>query len=175
MKHTGKSVLARAVSRKMQREAIDVDEEVERLHAEESSRRRSVRDIYRLDGGKTFQRLEATACGNAARTGEPVVVATGGGLCDNDKAIAQLDRGVIVALDADPELLFRRIIRKGIPAFMSAKTRPEAWVEFQNLYRRRSARYREMAHIIVRVDDRPPDEMAAELLVLIEEHLNGGK
>ena len=175
MKHTGKSLLAKVVAGKTGRRVIDVDEEIERLHAAESARRLSVRDIYGLDGGKTFGRLETVACSRAAATQNPVIVATGGGLCDNHAACAELDSGMIIALEADPELLFKRIIKRGIPAFMSASTRSEAWEEFLDLFQRRSARYREMADVIVEVHERPPKEVAAELAIRIEEYLHGGK
>jgi len=104
-----------------------------------------------------------------------VVVATGGGLCDNVEAVAQLRCGVIIALEVDPELLFNRIIRNGIPAFMSARTTAEARDEFADLHRRRSALYREMSDIVVAVGNQQPAEAAAEVILRIEEHINGGK
>ena len=175
VKHTGKSHLAKLIANRMNRGLIDIDEKVEQMYAAEFGERLAVREIYRRDDGQTFQRLEARACNKAIRSPEMVVVATGGGLCDNTEAVAQLQCGVIVALEADPELLFNRIIRHGIPAFMSASTTAEAKSEFADLHRRRSALYREMSDIVVAVGDQQPSEAAAEVILRIKEHIHGGK
>ena len=102
-------------------------------------------------------------------------MAAGGGLCDNGEAVAELQSGFIVALEADPDLLFKRIIRNGIPAFMSASTSAEARVEFADLHRRRLVLYREMSDVVVEVGDRQPAEIAAEVIMRVEEHVHGGK
>ncbi len=175
VKHTGKSHLAKLIANRMNRGVIDIDEMVEQMYAAEFGERLVVREIYRRDDGQTFRRLEADACSKATRTPEMVVVATGGGLCDNAEAVAQLRCGVIIALEVDPELLFNRIIRNGIPAFMSARTTAEARDEFADLHRRRSALYREMSDIVVAVGNQQPAEAAAEVILRIEEHINGGK
>ncbi len=175
VKHTGKSHLAKLIAGRMNRGLIDIDEEIEQMYAAEFGERLVVREIYRRDDGQTFRRLEADACSNAARSPKLVVIATGGGLCDNAEAVAQLRLGVAVALDADPELLFNRIIRNGIPAFMSASTTAEARDEFEDLHRRRSILYREMSDIVVEVGDGEPTEAATEVILRIEEHIHGGK
>ena len=103
VKHTGKSHVARLVAGGMNRGLIDIDEKIEQMYAVQSGERLVVRDIYRHDDGQIFRRLETEACSRAARSPEPVVVATGGGVCDNSEAIAELRSGLIVALEADPE------------------------------------------------------------------------
>lgn len=175
LKHTGKSSLAKLIAGRMNSGLIDIDEKVEQMYAAEFGERLVVREIYRRDDGQTFRRLEADACSNAARSSKPVVVATGGGLCDNAEAVAQLRWGVVVALEADPELLFNRIIRNGMPAFMSASTVAGAKNEFEDLHRRRSILYREMSDIVVEIGDRQPTEAATEVILRIEEHIHGGK
>jgi len=175
VKHTGKSRIARLVARGMNRSPVDIDEQVEQMYVAEFRELLAVRDIYRRDDGQTFRRLEAAACGQAGRSPEPVVVATGGGLCDNSEAVAELRSGFIVALEVDPELLFKRIVRNGIPAFMSASTSAEARVEFADLHRRRLVLYREMSDVVVEAGDRQPAEIAAEVIMRVEEHVHGGK
>lgn len=172
VKNTGKSVLAPLVAGRTNRVSFDTDAEVVRLHAKETGRRETVRAIFRVDGGITFRRLEAIACAAAARSTERVVVATGGGVCDNPDAIAPLTSGLIVMLETDAAVLFSRIMRRGIPAFLSARTRSEAREEFMELYHRRSERYRTMAHISMEVGNRRPEEDAAELAERIEEYVH---
>ncbi len=159
----------------MNRGLIDIDEKIEQMYAAESGERLVVREIYRRDDGRIFRQLETAACSKAARRSEPVVVATGGGVCDNAEAIAELRSGLIVALEADPELLFNRIIRNGIPAFMSASTKAEARGEFADLHRRRSVFYREISNVVVEVGGRQPAEVAAEVILRIEEYVDGRK
>jgi len=175
VKHTGKSHVAKLIAKMTNRRLIDIDEAITDLYAAESGHRLVVRDIYGRDDGQSFRRLEAVACSQAAESAEPVVVATGGGVCDNSNAVAALQDGLIVALEAEPLLLFNRIMERGIPAFMKAGTRAEAWTEFEDLHRRRSALYREMTDVVVEVSDRSPQEVAAEVIIRIEEHIHGGK
>lgn len=172
VKNTGKSVLAPLVAAHSNRVSVDTDAEVVRLHADETGRRDTVRAIFRSDGGVTFRRLEAIACTAAACSRERLVVATGGGLCDNPDAIAALTSGLIVALESDADLLFNRIMKRGIPAFLSARSRSEARGEFMELYQRRSELYRAMAHIRMQVGIRRPEEDAAELAERIEEYIH---
>lgn len=175
VKHTGKSHVAKLVARRMRCGIIDTDETVEQMYAAEYEERLIVRNIYRRDDGQTFRRLETAACRRATRSLETVVVATGGGVCDNSEAIAELRSGFIVTLEADPEMLFNRIIRNGIPAFLSAGTIAEARIEFADLHERRSILYREMSDIAVEASGRQPEEVAAEVIIRIEEHVHGGK
>ena len=175
MKHTGKSLLAKLVAREMDRDVLDIDDEIERLYFAAAGRKAGVRTIYGLDDGATFRRLEAEACRLVRETPYPLIVATGGGLCDNADAVAELSSSLTIVLDAPADVLFARIIRKGIPAFLSADNNTKAWQEFERLYRRRSALYQAMADGVVEVNDRPPAEIVAELVIRIEEHLDGGQ
>jgi len=173
VKGSGKSHIGRLVARSTGRSFIDTDSEVERDYALEAGRTLAVRDIYRIDEGHTFRRLEAMVCRSIAARSGPVIVATGGGVCDNQGAAAELSAGIVVALQADSALLFRRILRKGLPPFLA--NRSEAQTEFEQLHRRRWAIYEAMAQIVVDVNDRPPAEIAAEIVIRLEEFLHGGK
>lgn len=153
---------------------VDVDAEIVKRHRRSSGDDLSVREIYRTDGGATFRELEADICREASKSG-PVVIAAGGGLCDNAAARAYLDKAVMIALEAEAAVLFRRIMRRGIPSFMRARSREAAWVEFQSLHERRSAEYRKIAHMTIDTGDRSPGEVATLATRYIREGLNGGK
>lgn len=175
VKNTGKSVLARLVAERLGWSYADVDELIERAYAAHSGTRSTVRDIYRIDSGETFRRLEAEACRTAAQLAPPVIVAAGGGLCDNPEAVTQLEGCVVVTLEGDPRILFERIMRNGIPAYFTARTREDAREEFEQLHARRTERYRAISNVVFRVGDRRPAQTARELALKIKEHLNGGK
>jgi len=70
----GKSTLARKLSRRTGVRAVDTDAEVERMEGA------SVGDIFRYEGEERFRELERAVVERLAASGEPCIVATGGGL-----------------------------------------------------------------------------------------------
>ena len=175
VKSTGKSHLARMIARDLNVARLDTDERIADLYSDSSGDRIGVRAIYRIDDGTTFRKLEAIACAEAARSPTPLIVATGGGVCDNAAAVSEMRSGLVLALEAEPEFLFRRIMKHGIPAYMSATTTAEAWIEFRSLHARRQTLYRELSDFTVGVGGRREDEIAAEVRARIEESWDGGE
>lgn len=172
MKHSGKSSIGRRVAARLGRPFIDLDAEIEALDEREHGTARSVRTIYADSGETEFRRLEAAACA-AVRPG--AIVATGGGICDNQGALAAMADGLRLFLDDDCETLCRRIFAKGIPAFLDTRDKEEARSRFRALYARRTAIYRRLA--VMTADLRGLDLRAAVLEVTrrIEELTHGGK
>ena len=161
-------MVARTLAQSTNIDWLDTDLLVEQFYERKNGAALRVRDIYRLDNGETFRTLEAQACRNAAELAKPTVVATGGGLCDNAAALGFLAGRLVVALESDAETLFERIMRRGMPPYLSSRTREEAEQEFRRLHARRSARYREIALFTVDVVGLSPDEIAMEVLSNLE-------
>jgi shikimate kinase len=172
-KGSGKSVVGRRLAEALHRSFRDVDTVVEDLYEERATQRLVVREIYRLDDGTSFRALEAAACRRLAESAERLVVATGGGVCDNPDAARALAAGLVVHLQGDADLLFDRIIRNGIPAFIASSTPEEAREEYRAIHRARSARYREMAQITVEIGGSPVSEIVDILQAEIEEWFRG--
>lgn len=175
VKASGKTAVGRLVARRLQRRFIDLDDVIEELYADETGNRTPVREIYRIDNGASFRRLEAAACDSVARSQSPAVVASGGGVCDNEQAAGSLSGGLVVHIHVDQETLFERIMRRGVPPFLEAGSEDQAREAFAALYRRRTERYLELADVTVAVGTAPPQEVADLLVRRIEEHEDGRK
>ncbi|MEI8093379.1 MAG: shikimate kinase [Spirochaetales bacterium] len=137
MKHSGKSTLGSLAARKLGWTFLDLDTLLEAEHP--GAHRKTSREIYRELGQATFQHYEAQAATRVALrlASESVVLAWGGGTATNPTAVEALGRqGVLVLLDEKAEVLYERILRGGLPAFLS-KDHP--WEDFLRLYDERMA------------------------------------
>ncbi|MFW6288793.1 MAG: shikimate kinase, partial [Spirochaetota bacterium] len=145
MKHTGKSQHGMALAEALGWDFLDTDTLIQELDSTETGMRRTVRDIYREDGPGRFQQLEAAACRLAAERGDSLVIATGGGVCDNPVALASIAEGLLVHLVDSLESLSRRIFSRGIPAFLRTDDEATGRKRFRELYARRIASYDDIA------------------------------
>jgi shikimate kinase len=120
MKSSGKTTVGKLVAWKLGLRFTDVDAEVEQRYHEQTGEKLHFREIFKRHGKEHFRNLETAALQAlaGARGERPIVLATGGGLPLAEENRPLLKRlGVIVFLDAAPEVLLPRIIRGGIPAF----------------------------------------------------------
>jgi shikimate kinase len=102
MMGVGKSTVGARLAARLDRNFLDTDREVERVAG------RSVAEIFETAGEARFRALEAEAI-EAAST-DAAVVALGGGAIAQPGAIGRLrERGRIVFLMAEPEVLNDRI------------------------------------------------------------------
>ncbi len=137
MKHTGKSTLGKKLAQFRRQPFRDLDHLIEALPEAQG---RSAREVYRSGGKSLFQRLETLAASVAVQEMQtsPLVLAWGGGTIDNQTAVAQLSgQGILIHLKEAPEVLFDRILKGGLPAFLSPE---HPWEDFQALYLDRTAR-----------------------------------
>jgi shikimate kinase len=135
LKHTGKSSLGRLWAQRFGWDFYDLDHLLET----QAGGARTSRQIF-LDEGKTgFQQHETRAArfiANRLAQGR-AVLAWGGGTVTNSLAVEALrPAGTLILLTDRCEVLYERILRGGLPAFLSAD-RP--WEDFQDLYRERTA------------------------------------
>ena len=156
LKHVGKSTIGRALARRLDRRFDDLDD----LLAAEYHRHVSIdadaitvtpRDIYRR-GVVLFQRMEHSALTTylfvrSQHKHIPCILATGGGICDNDAAFSLLSaRTTTIFFDEKVEVLYRRIIAEGIPPFLDADRPEEHFYEIAE--RRRHAYLATADHVI---------------------------
>ena len=135
--------------------AVDVDEEMVSISRKEGwfpaidSPDPPVRRLYRHLVPLPFASWEEaviqrilTAEQNREQTG-PCIIATGGGVCDNRAALNLLEGArPVVYVYEDPLVLYGRIRRGGIPAFLKQDNPRSAFIE---LAERRDGLYREFA------------------------------
>ena len=135
MKHTGKSSLGRLWAQKKGWDFYDLDNLLE----SQAGGGRTSRQIFAEEGRERFQQYEAEAArliaGRLAQG--KAVLAWGGGTVTNPEAVDALGSvGTLIILAEQCEVLYERILRGGLPAFLSAD-RP--WQDFQTLFRERTA------------------------------------
>lgn len=166
MKHSGKTTLGRRLANHLGVEFADLDEVIERLF--DPDRTSSCREIYRSRGKEFFVALETKAAGELAgrMEREHIVAALGGGTIENLEAMALLNEsGLKVYLRDAPSVLFERIMRTGLPAFLDPDNPRRA---FDSLYERRTALFEREADIVVDIDGQGLDEAFSSLLAQVE-------
>ena len=152
MMGSGKSTVARELSRLLGRKVVDTDLEVERRAG------RPVAAIFEERGEPAFRALERAVVRGIAG---PVVVSLGGGaFCDPGNAEHLIRIGRVIFLDVSPAEAARRL-RPG-----QVQGRPLAG-QWEELLRARLPMYRR-APITVDVDALSPDAVARRIAALLE-------
>jgi shikimate kinase len=154
MKHCGKSTLGAALATQWNCPFYDVDRMIEDYHAEETSQRLSVREIFSIEGEERFRQLEAKAITELyLRLDDDKssnVVAVGGRTALNTKVdILIQTMGVVVFLEVSPDEMYARVKRNGLPPFLD-ESDPEK--HFVQIYADRAPHYRRLARLTVNLD-----------------------
>jgi len=163
MKHSGKSTLGALAARRLGWQFADLDTLLEAEHGSKSAR-----EIYRDLGKESFQDYEARAAAAVVPRLEAgnLVLAWGGGTATNPAAVASLRaHGVLVLLEEAPEVLFERIMRGGLPAFLSKHS---PWADFKKLYAERMELMTSFCQLRVPLAGDNPDAAFDSLFVALQ-------
>lgn len=171
MKHSGKSTAGRIIAEKLSTVFIDMDDAIEELFSADSGEKIGARDIYRK-GRDIFQNYELAAAETIAGKTGIFIAAAGGGICDNPVACSKLSGFIWIYIDESPKLLFERIIRGGIPAFL---TSTDPYNDFIALYNRRTAFYDKLCNIKITAGGRSPSNICSEIIEKLMEAGYGRK
>jgi len=150
MKHVGKSTVGRLLAQRRGLRFFDLDDRILEAAAAYTPRPLgSPRDVYQILGAERFRELEAgelrSLCSHQET--EDAVIALGGGAVDHESAHATLSgAGTIVYLRGDLTRVWQRVLRRGIPAYLS-DAEPER--KFMELARRREQRFLDLADLVV--------------------------
>jgi len=175
MKHCGKSTLGKLLAAQHGWMFVDLDDVIRALWTEDGNAPvSSVRAIYQSHGAARFRSLEARAADRIAAlqmNETRLVAALGGGTLENEQARAQLEgHGVFVYLQEDPEALYTRVMRGGIPPFLDPQD-PHA--SFMEIYLRRVPRLEASADLVVSVAGLDVESALATLDAKLEEYIDG--
>ncbi|MEM5948794.1 shikimate kinase [Spirochaetia bacterium 38H-sp] len=166
LKHAGKSTLGYMIAKTFDTLFYDLDTELERLAYKKTHKILTARQIWKELGEAFFREMELEAAASLAEKNS-VVIATGGGIIDNRKALSILkENGIIVYLEEEPAVLFDRIRKGGIPPFLSADN---PWESFVALYNKRHSAYKEYADIVLTLSGASPEEAEEMLLQKLKE------
>ncbi len=146
----GKTTIGRRMARRMRRPFYDSDAEIVRRTG------LAVSEIFTQWGEPRFRQFESTMCRwLAARHAS--VISTGGGMIVNPLNLEALSRtGIVICLNASPEILRARIERN--------KARPLAG-DWRQLYEQRREIYAAVPYQIS-TDGKSPDGVALEIIRL---------
>jgi shikimate kinase len=158
---SGKSSVGRELARLLARPFVDLDDEVAGLAGTDSAG--AVIEELGLDA---FRRLEARALERLLSSGEPGVLATGGGVVElplNRQWLALHTR--CVWLRAEPALLCARLLAD--PVLRPSLTGADPADEIEGLARARAPLYAEVAEYTLDVGEAPPEALAQRIAALL--------
>lgn len=156
---TGKSSVGRRLARRLNYTFIDTDQAIEEITG------LTVSQIFTKHGYKRFRGEEALLTSKLADK-ERLVIATGGGLVLNSGNVEKLQRnGVLICLEAAPEIICRRVRNKRTRPLL-AKGNLAATV--QKLLQERRGAYA-MAELTISTDELHPDEIVDKIIHFLME------
>ena len=141
MPGSGKSTIARALSRKLQLALADSDQAIEqRLGG-------SIRSYFDSHGEAAFRDVEEAVIDELTRRGASLVLATGGGAVLRPVNRQRLrERGTVIYLRSSPEQLFKRLRHDTKRPLLQVA---DPLKRLRALYDERDPLYRECAHFVV--------------------------
>lgn len=163
IKHCGKSTQGKRIASALGLDFYDTDD----LILEQCGM--DARALYKSQGKDAFIAAELRACeflrDKLSGKGTQAVIATGGGICQNDPAMQILKAlGLIVYLEIDEKSAAGRIVREArflpdgtiqnLPAYIAAKNprdESQARAIFHDFYEERTKKYRSLADITVQM------------------------
>ena len=158
MKHCGKSTASANIASLVNCTREDSDDLI--LEALNIS---SIRSFYREKGKEAFMQAEYEAVRDFTDRNDNYVLSLGGGAADNEPLMQLVkSRGRLIYLYRDEKLIFDRIMRKGLPAFLDRDDPREA---FHQIFVRRDAVYRKYADLIILLGDYADKEETSRFIL----------
>lgn len=170
IKHCGKSTLGRMLAAQFNCPFFDTDDIITEMTGSPP------RKIYQEEGEQAFMEAEARACEHlehhiASLDEDEYIIATGGGICNNQRALDSLQRlGFFLFLEVPEEVAAQRILdeiewedgtMKNLPAYIASEnpsTPEEVATIFSGFYKERTTWYRKLAQITCRLKGETPEE-----------------
>ena len=154
MMGSGKSTTAKKISELTYLTHLDTDELISASH------QKSIQNIFDAFGEKQFRELEHKVAKNLPK--ENHVISTGGGMpCYHNNIDILHKNGITIYLSLPVELLFSRLKnKKNRPLFKNQLD------QFKSFLNARIAYY-EKAHVTIDVSDKNVDQVALEILELV--------
>lgn len=157
---SGKSTIGRLTAEKIGYNFYDLDRLIEEAYFNMGSRQKSCRAIYLTEGEPFFRFLEKQVIRSLAI--EHSILALGGGsLINQENRLKVKKLGKLIYLRADPELLYQRITKQGLPAYLPSKEPKKAFFE---IVKKRSHLFESHSDLIINTQLKSADEIL-EILI----------
>jgi shikimate kinase len=156
---SGKSTVGRIIAARLGWEFRDLD----RVIADEAGH--PIPEIFSAEGEEGFRRREADALRRVATLQRTVIATGGGAACREDNLAQMLAAGQVITLGVTADEVIRRAGQRSMRPLLAAATDPLSTAI--ELLRVREPYYAR-AHARVETAGRTPEEVAAEVLRVIE-------
>ncbi len=152
MMGSGKTTIGKYLAQDLNYRFVDTDQ---RIEAQKGKR---ISDIFQESGEDQFRKLETEVLKNLSVKTHHCVIATGGGIIQQETNWSYLRHGLVVWLDVDLEILKKRLVKD--------ETRPLA-DKLGSLLTTRRPLYAQ-AHIQIAINqEQPPEEISAQIIQMI--------
>ena len=151
---TGKTVVGRALSRRLKVEFVDLDARIEEKEKE------TIACIFKSKGEEHFRRVEKEALSEAVANDRSVISCGGGVVLDPANISAMKKTGICVCLSASAEEILRRI---GVTTHRPLLHGPNPLEKIQSLLSSRDPCYRQ-ADILIDTTNLSVEEIVALIL-----------
>ena len=188
-KYSGKTSAGRAIASLRSLEFIDMDESIfqrtgkspRQLYSESKANFQKA-EAETAEAVFTYSNYPAGYFSDNSRAGAACqtpqrVIAAGGGIIDNPEAVAKIKNinSIIVCLNISADCAWNRIMSNGrqdqfltsdnfhsiLPPFLQTENPQET---HRSLHEQRAAAYMQVADIVIEVNEKKPEEIAAEIL-----------
>lgn len=182
IKHCGKSTQGRLLSKSLSLDFYDTDDVIHELTGKQP------REIYNTEGKDSFLSAEKLACLhlNSIIKTKPVIISTGGGICDNEEALHLLNcQSLFVFLQISEDDAFLRIINEAstdgenildqntLPSYIAKKnprTISDARNIFHNFYSERTQKYSVLADFSIDQKNLSPEKVCNKIIEFIQKN-----
>lgn len=160
IKHSGKTTLGKIAAGKIDVPFYDLDFCIE---SETKKEGKSIRDFFKEEDKLRFYSIEYGCLQKiVSAASDSFLISTGGGIIDNVEALKIIPKNYCkIFLDNDPDVLFERILKSGLPPFLQSQNPMESFLQ---IYKNRTIRYKKIADVILDIRDLQVND-AVELIV----------
>ena len=146
MPASGKSSLAKMISKEINIQFIDLDKKIETIE------KKSINDLFNLKGEKYFRKIETEVLNSIIKSNDSFILATGGGTpCFNNNMKIINDNGVSIFLDVKISELENRLKnKKDRPLLNSYGDKNQI---LKKMYVERKSFYQKSNHTISEIKD----------------------
>lgn len=159
---TGKTATGQALAERTGMTLVDMDSIIEERNG------RSISDIFSTDGEPAFRKMERELTKELSQE-KGLIISTGGGIVLNPDNLTDFERnGLVVCLDASPEVILKRLENDSSRPLLSGDKKEQ----IRSLLQTRKPLYDAILHHI-NANQLTPEERAEEILKLYELETSG--
>jgi len=156
-KGAGKSSVAARLAELTGLEAIETDRLIEECFERDTGEKQTCREIFIEHGEQTFRAVEQKVAVQLAEADWKLIVSGGSSLLDPASRRALRRNAILIYLTADPDTLWTRIAREGIPPWLSG---PDARARLNENVAYREELLGPYADVVIDTTDKEPARIA---------------